>query len=449
MRLATRLTVLLIVITVVVALSVGGYSVSTSTHDAYASLDASVNAVVDSGLGRPNSALSEALNIVQESGHDLTLDVIYPSGAMTQVNRGSVPLSRTPTIADVRASLARVVALPGLPGFRIRSMDIGGGAYLVVAASTQSITHSSRQLILRVTLAAVVAALAMVVVARLFMRRDLETMENLIHFASEIAKGDTYEAIPEQMGSRDLRDLRDALSKMVESLREKIDVESHHTETMQLFIGDASHELRTPLTVLKGYTELMSTPGLSLEQRERSLERMRREITRMESLVSDLLLLAEIRELPGGPGDILNVSEIVEGAVRDFHDDAPQRSIEAEIRPGVLFEGRRDFVERLLSNALSNVTRHTDEMARARVSLTLEGQTIMFVIEDGGEGLPQYGVRPDRFRRFDPSRSRDSGGSGLGMSIMADLSEAMGGSMTTSKSPLGGLRLTFSFPGSP
>jgi signal transduction histidine kinase len=66
-------------------------------------------------------------------------------------------------------------------------------------------------------------------------------------------------------------------------------------------------------------------------------------------------------------------------------------------------------------------------------------------IEDGGRGLPEYGVRPQRFRRFDQSRSRETGGSGLGMSIMADIAEGLGGSMSTSKSSLGGLALTFTF----
>jgi signal transduction histidine kinase len=66
-------------------------------------------------------------------------------------------------------------------------------------------------------------------------------------------------------------------------------------------------------------------------------------------------------------------------------------------------------------------------------------------VEDAGQGLPEYGVRPQRFRRFDQSRSRETGGSGLGMSIMADIAEGLGGSMSTSKSTLGGLALTFTF----
>ena len=446
MRLATRLTILLIVITVAVAFSVGLYAVNTSTHAAYLTLDDSINKVVDSGLSDPNSALSRALNVVQNNDLDLTLDVVYPSGPITQINRGRVPFTATPTRAVVRASLARVVGVPDLPGFRVRSLDIGGGDYLVVAASTQSIVRSSQQLILRVALAALLASLAMVVVARLFMRRDLVTMEELIDFASDVAQGDTYEEIPDRRGSRDLLELREALATMVESLHEKIEVESRHAETMQLFIGDASHELRTPLTVIKGYTELMSSSDVSPEQQARSLDRMRREIARMEALVSDLLLLAEIRELPRDGKDTINLSDVVTASVCDFRDDSPQRPITESIEAGVLLEGRRDFVERLITNALSNVARHTAEFAPVRIALERRGAVVKLTIEDGGEGLLSYGTRPERFRRFDPSRSRSSGGSGLGMSIMADLSEALGGSMTTSKSPLGGLRLSFSFP---
>ena len=71
---------------------------------------------------------------------------------------------------------------------------------------------------------------------------------------------------------------------------------------------------------------------------------------------------------------------------------------------------------------------------------------MVLTIDDGGPGLPRYGVRPQRFQRFDESRSRETGGSGLGMSIMADVAELLGGEMSTAPSPLGGLRLRFSLP---
>ncbi|MFZ1062241.1 MAG: ATP-binding protein [Acidimicrobiales bacterium] len=445
MKLATRLTILLIVITSVVALSVGWYAVNSSTHSAYNALNQTVNAVVESGIGTPDEALSDAINVDQKNNYDLTLDVVYPDGTATQLISANTPLRVTPTLADVRSSLSSVVSESNLPGFRIRSLNIGGGDYLLVAASTQSISRSNQQLILRVALAAVLAALAMVVVARLFMRRDLVTMEGLIGFASDVAEGQTYETVPPNRGSKDVRELQRALATMVRTLQEKIEVESRHAESMQLFIGDASHELRTPLTVIKGYTELISNPGVSDEQMARAVERMQREIGRRETLVSDLLLLAEIRELPPTSHDLVSLSEVVTTSLDEFRDDHPTRSVECDIEPDVTLRARRDLVERMMNNALGNIARHTPADAPVRVSLRRDQGDVELRVEDGGPGLPVYGQRAERFRRFDPSRSRESGGSGLGMSIMDDLSGVMNGEMTTSRSSLGGLCLTFRF----
>jgi signal transduction histidine kinase len=119
--------------------------------------------------------------------------------------------------------------------------------------------------------------------------------------------------------------------------------------------------------------------------------------------------------------------------------------VTAETTGGLAVRGRDDLLERLLVNSFSNIIRHTATDTAVRVSLRREGTQALLSIEDAGGGLPEYGVRPQRFRRFDQSRSRETGGSGLGMSIMADIAEGLGGSMTTSKSPLGGLALTFAF----
>jgi signal transduction histidine kinase len=446
-KLATRLTILLIVITTVVALSVGWFAVNSSTHSAYNTLNQTVDAVVESGIGTPDEALSDAINVDQKNNYDLTLDVVYPDGSVTQLISANTPLTMTPTLADVHNSLSSVVSEANLPGFRVRSLNIGGGDYLLVAASTQSISRSNQQLILRVALAALLAALAMVVVARLFMRRDLVTMEGLIGFASDVAEGQTYETVPPNRGSQDVRELQRALATMVRTLQEKIEVESRHAESMQMFIGDASHELRTPLTVIKGYTELIANPEVSADQLARAVERMQREVGRMEALVSDLLLLAEIRELPPTSVDVVSFSTVVAASVDEFRDDHPGRVVTSEIEPGIEMRARSDLVGRMMTNALGNIARHTPPDAPVRVSLTRDQAVVRLRVEDGGPGLPVYGQRAERFRRFDPSRSRESGGSGLGMSIMADLSGAMNGEMTTSASSLGGLCLTFTFRG--
>ncbi len=445
MKIATRLTILLIVLTTLVALTVGWFAVEASTRSQYTVLNDKINVVIRSGKGDPTAALSNALNVVQANTYDLTLDVIDPSGGVVQVNSGFVPLRKKPTLADVKASLKFVTALATLPGFRVRSVYIGGGDYLMVAGSTSQISKQSQQLIREVALTGLLVALVMMVLARLVMRKDLSTMERLIGYASDVAKGDEQGQIPPSVGSRDVRELQAALATMVVALHQRIAIESRSVEAMQQFVGDASHELRTPLTVIKGYNELLTNPALTDEQRTRAVERVRREVDRMDSLVADLLLSAEAREAPQHLNQLVELSTLVRARTQEFENDHPERALTHDIATGLTIHGREDLIDRLITNSFSNIIRHTSKDVAVRVHLRREGHNAVLVIEDAGSGLPEYGVRPQRFRRFDESRSRETGGSGLGMSIMADIAEGLGGSMTTSKSSLGGLALNFSF----
>jgi signal transduction histidine kinase len=234
---------------------------------------------------------------------------------------------------------------------------------------------------------------------------------------------------------------------MVASLQHTIEAEQRLAKVTQRFIGDASHELRTPLTVVRGYVEMLGRNDIDDEQRRRAIDRVTTEVRRMDGLVSDLLFLAEVSEVPTVEFTPVAVSDLVASAVHDFTTDYPQRSVTADVAPDVVLTGRPDYFERLLTNALTNITRHTQAGDPVRVTLSDDATAVRLVIEDGGPGLPggEYGTAPERFRRFDEARSRATGGSGLGLSIMADVTSALGGRLTTSRSDLGGLALTFTF----
>ncbi len=446
MRIATRLTLLFVSVTLVVAVAVGWLALSVASHARYQTLYDQINAVVDAGLRNPSTALNNALYVNQYNNFDLALVVVYPSGKTSEVAEPSVPLRVAPTMADVAASRAQVVAAPGLPGFAIRSLDIGGGDYLVVAGSTRAIARQTEHEVLVVVLGAFLIALVAGALARVVMRRDLRAMGRLIDYAVAVADGAEVGEVPPSTGSRDLADLRDALAVMVRALAERIEIEARSARTMQEFIDDASHELRTPLTVVKGYTDLLVQGGQGEAQRARALERMGREIARMELLVRDLLLVAQLREAPHHPDEEVDVTAVVRARAEEFALEHPERDVEVVVDDGVVASTRSDYLERLLTNALTNVERHTPADAPVRVGLSAAGPLARLVVEDGGPGLPVYGERPRRFQRFDESRSRDTGGSGLGMSIMADIAESMGGRLVTAPSDLGGLRVAVEFP---
>jgi signal transduction histidine kinase len=445
-RIATRLTLLFVFLTLIVALAIGWFAVAMSSRAQYATLDSSINSVVASGLRNHNTALSNALYIVQRDNYDLTLDVVFPNDQITQVNTPPDPLRAKPTLTNVRQSLLRVVQPGNLSGYRIRSLNIGGGDYLVVAGSTAGISKQNQHLALLVAAAAAVITLLGLVLAREVMRRDLRTMARLIDYAGDVATGDEGGPVPASEGSRDLQELREALVVMVDALKERIEFEAKSADAMQQFIDDASHELRTPLTVVKGYNDLLASGTASPEVQARAVSRMQREVLRMEELVRDLLLLAELREAPQHVNQAVHLSELVEGRFEEFALEHPKRTVTIDVVKGLSVEARPDLVERLLNNALTNVLRYTPPDAPVRVTVNGRAPNATMLIEDGGPGLPVYGVRPQRFQRYDESRSRETGGSGLGMSIMADVAEALGGSMTTERSSLGGLALRFVIP---
>lgn len=447
MRLATRLTLLITAVTLLVALSVGWFAISMSSRAQYGSLNDAINTVVDSGQGNHLTALTNALYSLQQNSYDLNLDVVFASGAVSQINTASIPLKIRPTLSDVRSSLTGVASLANLPGFEVRSLNIGGGDFLLVAGSTTAIRRQNQHLALGVGAASMAIALLGVALGRVVIRRDLRVMERLIAYAGAMASGAENSVMPSGEGSLEIQELRAALVVMVEALNRRIELETKSATTMQEFIDDASHELRTPLTVLKGYNELLSNQAAtSPEQHQRALDRMKREIARMEALVGDLLLIAQLREIPRHPPEVVNLSAVVGARVDDFSSEHPERRVSVDIEENLRVRGREDFLDRLVVNALINIARHTDSHDEVRVRLWSRDERVALTIEDAGPGLPVYGVRPQRFQRFDDSRSRDTGGSGLGMSIMADVADSMGGTFTTRPSSLGGLAIDITLP---
>jgi signal transduction histidine kinase len=292
------------------------------------------------------------------------------------------------------------------------------------------------------------AVLLSVGIANLFTNRDIRLIKRLINFAGEIAHGDDAAEFPPESGSPELRQLRTSLVTMVGSLHRAIDTERRTSREMQRFIGDASHELRTPLTVIKGYGEILERPDLDEEMRLRALDRVRREVVRMDALVTDLLVLTEVREAASLTSSPVALSDVLADALGNFRVDHPQRDVEQHVAPNVWISGRAEYVERLINNSLSNVARHTPADAAVDVALEANATRAVLIVDDGGPGLPSDAYERDarQFQRFDPARSRESGGTGLGMSIMSDIVTTLRGTMTLSESPLGGLRLRFEFP---
>src|SRR5699024_6734654 len=203
--------------------------------------------------------------------------------------------------------------------------------------------------------------------------------------------------------------------------------------TMRRFIGDASHELRTPLTSVRGYAELYRSGAT--DDADMVIGRISDEAERMGLLVEDLLALVRMdegRPLQNQRGDVLELAlRAADGARAGF----PGRSIGVENHYGSIPVAMGDAtrLHQVISNLLTNALKHAGEDANVKISLLKTSPELVTIdVQDDGEGIPADAL-PHLFERFyrpDGSRSRASGGSGLGLSIVQSLVKAHGGAIT-------------------
>jgi signal transduction histidine kinase len=277
----------------------------------------------------------------------------------------------------------------------------------------------------------------------------MKKIERLASRAREISQGRTWDVAVIESGNSEVDDLSTALNQMVTYLQGALEGERRNSLKMQEFIGDASHELRTPLTVIKGYVELLGNSNkLDDQAKKRSLERLTSEISRMERLITDLLLLAEIGEKKRVFDEAVNISDLLRIEITDLKLLEPERVIEDSITPEVYIVGHLPHIQQLFANIFSNVRRHTPMGSPLYVHLDYMKNGVRILIGDGGPGLPDEALKKgvQQFQRFDNSRSRESGGSGLGISIMRAIVTEHHGEMGFRKSRFGGLEIDIFFP---
>ena len=204
---------------------------------------------------------------------------------------------------------------------------------------------------------------------------------------------------------------------------------------MQEFIGDASHELKTPLTVIRGYSEMLTSNPNKVSEYS---ARINSESIRMTNIIDKLLKIAALDEGSATESVELDLAEYLQKYVNDFKVLEPLRPVELSANT-LKITAPYDLIDTLISNLISNVRIHTPIDAPLRI--TLKDKNL--IIEDGGPGLT---VIPDKpFQRFDKSRSRASGGSGLGMSLIQKSAKQLGAKLEFGRSDLGGLKVSITF----
>jgi heavy metal sensor kinase len=220
---------------------------------------------------------------------------------------------------------------------------------------------------------------------------------------------------------------------------------------MREFMADASHELRTPLTIIQGEAEVsLSNDGTAGEYRQ-SLGVIRDQAKRSARIVSDMLALA--RADAGEQNwrmEELYLNDLVEESGQAAQSLAALKGIRFTCEAGedVMFKGNEELLRRMIVNLIDNAIRYTPAGGSVSVALTCEQSCARLEVSDTGIGIPPESVERvfDRFYRVEDSRTRASGGSGLGLSIVKLAAESHRGSVSLVSEPNRGSTFTVSLP---
>jgi two-component system, OmpR family, sensor kinase len=331
----------------------------------------------------------------------------------------------------------------GGPDFRVRASVLGSGPkngeVLLVATPVQDLEHTLHRLLL---IEGVVTGSAIVLVALgawWLVRLGLRPLSAIERTAGAIAAGDLSKRVPPSSPKTEYGRLAYALNVMLERIqgafaaRDRTEAQLRQSEArMRRFVADASHELRTPLAAVSAYAELFDRGArANPEDLQRVMSGIRGESSRMGRLVEDLMLLARIDEGPELEVTTVDLSEVAAEAVQAATAVGPQWPVELEADEPVEAPGDRTRLRQVFDNLLSNVRSHTPPGTRVKVSVRREGDQAVAEVSDDGPGIPSADAERifERFYRADPSRSRTSGGAGLGLSIVEAIISAHGGSV--------------------
>jgi two-component system OmpR family sensor kinase len=340
----------------------------------------------------------------------------------------SVDADSTSIVAIVAAPLTEVEATV----YRLRLLILGLGGIVVVVCA---------------------------LLGWLAIRRSFQPLVEVEETAAAIAAGDLSRRIPERPRTTEVGRLTASLNGMLTQIESAFRARAASEERTRRFAADASHELRTPLASIRGFAELYRQGAVPPDDVPRTMRRIEDEARRMGGLVEDLLLLARLDAKRAAKADPVDLAVLAGDAVHDAHALAPDRTVrlvgleEAGGPAPAVVVGDEGHLRQVVTNLVANAVRHTPAGTPIEVAVgaTRDNGEDRAVLEvrDHGQGLPPEAAERvfERFYRLDSSRQRGTGGgSGLGLSIVAAVTAAHGGTVVGLPTPGGGATFRVALP---
>ena len=315
--------------------------------------------------------------------------------------------------------------------------------YLQVSYDMRSEYHFLKVLFACMAVADLLGVAFSVFVGILLSRRALRPIDRLTGAARRIGAGDLGQRVEVGTAGDELSRLAATFNKMIERLQQSF-------EKQNRFVSDASHELRTPIAVIKGYADLIGQWAKDDPKvLEESVAAIRKEATDMAGLVEELLFLAR-----GDSGALklrkeeLSLSGLLEEIAEESRLIAPGHPFECSVQKDFSLFADRKLLKQALRALVDNAVKYTPENGKIRLEAEKAEHRAVLRVRDSGIGIPES-EQPklfDRFYRVDKDRSREKGGSGLGLSIVKWIAEAHGGEARIEESSEKGTSVVIELP---
>ncbi len=366
------------------------------------------------------------------------------------------------TVSSDTGSRWRAVAYPGTEN------ATGEAVAIIVALPLEDVSQTVRAMVGVLAASGAVILLLGGLAGWWAVRRSLRPLREIEQTAAAFAAGDFSQRIPAAPTSTEVGRLGAALNGMLAQIEQAFAARTASEQRMRRFVSDASHELRTPLAAIRGYGELYRMGALTTkEQVDDTFSRIEGSATRMGTLVEDLLSLARLDERREARRDPVDLTVVAADAVSDLRALDPTRTTrivpltEGGTTGPVVVQGDEAHLRQVVANLVGNVVQHTPTGTPVEIAVGLverspgpnepAGPAIpvgVIEVRDHGPGIdPEHAARVfERFYRVDASRGRDSGGSGLGMAIVAAIVTAHDGHVDLSQTPGGGTTVHVQLP---
>ncbi|ENX39168.1 sensor histidine kinase efflux regulator BaeS [Acinetobacter sp. NIPH 2100] len=304
------------------------------------------------------------------------------------------------------------------------------------ASSINFFSNQKRYLLLVYALTVLSSLVAALLMATYFKK----PIQRLLNATRELTRGN-YQHQVKIRRNDELGDLSNQLNHLADILH-------HHEESRRQWVSDTSHELKTPLAVLQAQIEAMQD-GIRKATPEH-LDSMMRQVSSLKKLTQDLadLAQADAQQLKCYFADV-NPWDVVLQEVENFRSTFEQNQLEVTLSgEGAVLSLDRDRFKQIIVNLLGNCVRYTEQGGKIQIHTQQNEQQWIMYVDDSPLGVndEQLSRLGERFYRVDDSRTRSTGGTGLGLALSCKLAQALGGSLTFDHSPLGGLRCVLTFP---